>query len=178
MGAIDATRIYRAPGTLRRNPTAGSPPSGGTLLGTVSEVTLRIKRPDLQVPYEEYGGAIGEVIRGGWNITAMIRFRQWDDDAFKAIFGANIGKAGGFEIPDVVRAGRLGSSESSVLLYTPDDVLRPAILGFKCIPWFDETALEFMVRRELGIDVSFLLMQDSAASRRIVSVKPLASLVL
>ncbi|RKY16665.1 MAG: hypothetical protein DRQ55_17525 [Planctomycetota bacterium] len=130
--ASPATRnILRVPGKIVKDPTdlSAADPYGGTVLGDVHQITVRLKSQSYVLTAEEWGGAPWEVIHAGYPLFLAATLRGIDNDAMAAIFPDTVtGDPSGetnvrFRV-DNGRAGTLLSTKSMKLLFVPNASLR------------------------------------------------------
>jgi hypothetical protein len=162
--AVADPQTYRwVPGVFVAAPTdLTAPPScGGTQLGILADVVLKIVTGRHLVQYEEFG-CPGEIIRTGefWVIEAVLR--GWDTDAVTKLFpgvytGAVFGQTGGKQHPTAVRyPGKLAGDDAFKLLFVPDNYYEhEAIFIPRCVMSFAEevsAALDLVSERSFAVE--------------------------
>jgi hypothetical protein len=170
MASPNVRDILSVPGRLSYGPTnlTTAYPHGGTALGIVQEVYLKIDAPTMYVEAEEYGGekVEGFITREGCALGFILR--SWDRNALSILFpntvvGATAGKRR-VASPSTIRAGEPLSNRSVVLVFTPDDTDRHAMfLMRRALPAI-ETTTEVRLRldEEFGIPAIFHGIRDTS----------------
>ena len=175
----NASQILYAPGKLCYNPgdLGSAYPHGGTALGIVKSIALSPQVKLALVTAEEYGGAVVEAMPGtaeSWGLTCVLR--DFDADAVGKVFGNFAG--GVVTEPGANRAGRLMSSSSVVLCFSPNaPTIAPAVVFHRAIPLVQESAVLAMSRAaEFGVPISFLAIRSIAG--KTISMGPIGSIAL
>lgn len=173
MAAPDLVGILRAPGELIASPTdlTIATPYGGTRLGLVRDIVVRINQVTTMVRTEEFVTEVVETIEGGrdWKLSAALR--SFDRDAIQRVFPTTI--VGGETQQRVVtdggdaRTGARGSARAIPLLFAPDDAARrPAVLFHRAIPMVDAAAvLTLDLDQEAMIGVLFQAIRHGTSAR-------------
>lgn len=173
MSAPDLANLLRVPGRLSHTPTDLSTayPHGGTALGAVGKVDLRLLDPPFLVTAEEIGGAPVEVIEGGARYVLDAELREFEAAALAAIFPFYAaGAKGGPTLSHTAttsgqRAGlAIGSALSFVLVFTPDNPdEHPFLIFRRAVPAIQETAmLALRGNASFGIATRWYATPDSS----------------
>lgn len=175
MAAPSATNVIRSSGALYKNPSDLTS-SFGTALGAVAGVLVHADTPSYNVIAEEFDEP-AEVIPGGPRVFVAASMRaSLDADALAVAF-PDVQSGPVVRIPGGVRAGRLGSSSSMVLLFKATKSTDLSFVAYKAIPRLArETEIRFGLMREVTLEVVFECLRDS--SGRILHFGALADLAL
>lgn len=170
MSLLDPNSSLRVPGRLVADPTnvATAFPHGGTSLGLVRAISFRPGYLTEGLPFEEYGGKIGELIDGGESTRLGVVLVGFDDDMTSRIFpetsvGGGAGKRG-LKSSDATRAGRLGSASGFKLLFSPRDTANhPALILYNAVANFEEAGeIALGTEENVGIALVFEALRDTS----------------
>ena len=188
MSELQPSDIIHIPGRLIADPfdlsPASAPNFGGTPLGNVAEIVIRVTHFQEALRGEEFASEIIDVVEGADDIAVGAFLRGFDRDAITRIFSdATVSTLTGkpqIELPGVSKRGSFGSDNSFVLLFAPENFEEhPALLMYNAIPLVEETiqlSFSFDLSKEFGIPVLFQGIRDS--SNRIAHLKLLEDLAL
>jgi len=184
MGLPDLTRILTVPGRLCVAPAdlTVAFPHGGTALGLVRQIAIRILTARAEVVAEEYGIEAVEQLYLGQRWVLAGTMRSLDDDAVQRLFPSTaVGATTQHRVisyPGTERAGTLRSASSVVLCFSPDDLdHHPMVIFHRALPLLDEQAeLQAQLDAEMGAGFAFLAIR--AADGRAVSMGQREDLVL
>ena len=184
MALADPANSLRVAGRLCVGPTDISLPfpHGGTSLGVVADVVLRINQVLRPIDAEEFGGEIVDDLIGPQNPVVGFLLRGLENDAVEKLFPASVvgGVTGDRVIrePGGLRAGRLASTNATKLLFSPrQTAIHPAAIFFNAYPLFEETAeLRFTITDDIGFPMIFRATRDGTG--RIYEIAKLADIVL
>lgn len=163
MATPNVRDILRVPGKLCINPTnlTAAFPHGGTALGIVHDVAIRLEQPCQYITAEEYGNQKieGVIVTSGCSLGFILR--GWDNDCLNRLFpntflGGVTGKRYIVD-PGTIRPGERLTSRAVVLLFSPDDPNRhPMFEMFSAVPAVDETReIQMRMDEDFGIPVIF-----------------------
>lgn len=171
MASPNVRDISKFPGRLSMNPVslASAYPHGGTALGIVKAITIRLEHPYSFVTAEEFGAERVESIAGGTGVVLAAILHSYDNDMIGKVFantatGAASGKLVTAE-PGSNRAGHLLSGRSAVVVFTPDDEDRhPMLIVRRALPGIEEAAaMNMRLDEEFGLGVVFYGIRDTSA---------------
>lgn len=168
MGAPDATKVWRAPGTLVINPVNTTGPTyGGTILGIAHAARLVLRTVEDEVDAEEYGGEVTETVFLRREVRALVLIRGWDNDAITTLFGNTTLPASTKRLitePGATHAaGDLGTSRAVKLLFAPNDARQPAWYLPRALPQLEETdELNWSIANELNLAAVFRGVRNAA----------------
>lgn len=177
MGTPDVARILAGvPGRLCVGPMnlATAFPHGGTALGLVRELAVRVLTARAEVVAEEFGAEAVEQVYLGQRWALVGTMRSLDDDMVQRLFPATAtGTTTQHRVisyPGTARAGDLRSASSVVLCFSPDDLDRhPMVLFHRALPLVEEQAeLQARLDQEAGFAFAFLAIR--ATDGRAVSL--------
>lgn len=191
MSTRDVTGILRVPGRLYISPTNLGivAPYGGTELGAVRQVALRLRRNAFRVEAEEFDETV-ELIYGAMKVVGLaVNLRQaLDPTAIATIFpSTSTGASTGSKVIDIpgtgaqARAGSLGSAAAVKLLFAADDAANhPSIILYSAMPAFEENEVEIMstILSERGLPVVFIPKRDASSPPRVGKIGKLADLAV
>lgn len=188
MAAPEVLEALRVPGQLIVGPTltTGGIPFGGTRLGLVRNVVLRMKEGRVEITAEELGVEVVDYVLTGADYQIAFALRGWDADAWSTVFpNTTLGALGGqtgVVAPGPVEPGRLGSSRAVKLLFAPDDTARhPAVYFPAAIPLAAETqevALSKAKPSEYLIMAAFRATRDGHGTGRQAQIQLIEDLTL
>lgn len=180
MGDRNVNVVLRAPGRLSYGCTnlLLAWPHGGTRLGFVADVKLRLRREDFAVEDEAFGFEIIEKVQGGENAGLGAVLNVWDSDAIGLVFpNASVGAVTQervVEAPGANVAGVLRSARGVVLVFTPEgcthaksatapDARVPFIVFYRALPDVEGSA-DVALRRDqdFGVPVIFDGIRDTS----------------
>lgn len=185
MGVSDVTKIQKIPGKLVVDPTnlAAAFPYGGTELGAVRQVALKLRYQALDVPAEEFDEPC-EFLLGACKVLGLgAVLRQYDDKVLTTVFpststGSSSGEKG-VDWPGTARAGALGSARAVKLLFVPNNSAHPGILLYKAVPCFTgEVEVMHEILGESAFAVLFRAMRDAASPPKVGVRKKLVDMTL
>ena len=187
MSARDATKIIRVPGRLAVAPTnlATAFPHGGTELGAVRAVALRLRQRDFDVVAEEFDEVV-ETVHGAMRVVGLAcLLRQFDDTVIAKVFpSTSTGSSSGskvIDIPGTARAGRLASATAVKYVFTPDNQTdHQAIILYKADAALETDGAEIMchMMQERVLPVVFKPIRDTSSPARVCKIGKLADLSL
>lgn len=177
MAAPDAGSILRVPGYLVWNPTdlgltTGDPPAyGGTLLGTVRDISFRPQIQYRDIWAEEFGSIVDRIYCGEKAILRAV-LRHDDADMITQVAARSVA-SGSSGIRWLFRPGgttantRAGTSlfanAGRLLFAARARTAHPFLLLRNAIPLIDEAAeLQMQTGLEYGLAVAFLGTPDSS----------------
>jgi hypothetical protein len=150
-------------------------PHGGTALGEKRAATVEPNQDYEVVLAEEFGGEVVEAIDAageGWAIAAIMR--GYDDDVISRFFPntavGTVTQRRLITAPGTVRAGRLMSASSVVLVFTPDALDdQPMFVFHRAIPMLKSTGMMRLADPDpFEIGVAFQAIRNT--SGRAVSI--------
>ena len=186
MAAPDVLEALRVPGELIVGPTVttGGLPFGGTRLGLVRDVKLRVLEGRVNITAEELGVEVVDYVLTGSDYRLAFALRGWDADAWGQVFpNTTLGALGGqtgVVAPGPVEPGRLGSSRAVQLLFAPDDTARhPAVYFPAAIPLAAESQEVSVTRQnEFLVLAAFHATRDGHGTGRLAQVQLIEDLTL
>jgi hypothetical protein len=94
---------------------------GGTLIGLVGEIAVRVTVAEKEVMAREYGGRVVEVFRGATDIRIEAALRSWDADAIGLLApGVTTSTATGFPVMSFPASTHaLGTDRAAGILIAP-----------------------------------------------------------
>lgn len=138
---------------------------GGTLLGTVQHLNIRISRRLDPIVAEEFGMSFWDAVALDSEITLNGTFTTWDEDAAHRIF---LGATTGSGTPVVTETdddyvGKLvGATENEVLLWLPNnDTADPAAIFYRPVLWSSPKPIFFSGRKALIVGANWICSRDS-----------------
>ena len=154
MTAPNLAALLRVPGRLIVSPTdfLAASPYGGTILGMVRGVEVRMDIRSNLVTAEEWGGVTTEVVYAGETVVLAAILREWDSDAVASVFpyaasGAATGRRVASQTVDAgTRAGTRRTAAGIVFAPLAADA-HPWVYFPAAIPLLDQS-----VRFGLGLD--------------------------
>lgn len=172
MAAPDLARVLRVGGRLAVNPSnlASAWPHGGTGLGLVQDVAIRVRSSVHEIAEEPWGIEPSEVILGGESVALVAALRTWDATALATVFPS--GATGSVTGERVVtypgaswKAGTQLYAGRVVLLFTPtDQENHPAALFYAACPVLDDdVSLRLQLDQEHLVAVRFVCARDASA---------------
>lgn len=174
MSVPTAKDLMRVPAELVWNPTSllTAYPHGGSALGLMRDIDIRLGVQKSDVTAEEWGGVVVDSVYLGESIVLAAVLRSFDPDALNIIhpntsLGA-VTKArkvkGHVAGSGINRAGLLLSTRAGKLVVSPRDPDdSPMLVLYNAIPVIDADALlSYCFSKELGVLVAFIGTPDSA----------------
>jgi len=145
-----------ASGTLIQGASSVTGPTyGGTILGTMQEVTLIVDDILVPLPHPEYGDRAGDYLIMGQEIILSTLISDWDPDAVAAAFpnvaAGSVSHPKSGNIPVVTwgptlttGVGDLLSARASTLLLVPKDSARhPGLFIYEALPSMRQSRLNW-----------------------------------
>ena len=171
-----ASNIIHIPADLIKDPTSLDPSTapdfGGTILGNVSEVVLRVTHRQEALRAEEYANEVVEVVEGSDDVVLGAFLRGFDKDAIQTIFRdadqSSLTGQARVQFPGATtRASSFGSDRAiKLLLAAKNYEEHPSLIIYNAIPLLDEAAqlrFSFNNTNEYGLPVVFQGIRDSSA---------------
>jgi hypothetical protein len=174
MSTPNARDLLRVPAELVWNPTSllTAYPHGGSALGLVRDLEIRLNVQTSSVVAEEWGGQVVDEIYLCESIVLTAVLRSFDADAISALFpNTSLGAVtkarkvkGHVAGSGINRAGLLLSTRAGKLVVSPRDVDEaPMLVIYNAIPVVDADALlPYCWSKELGLLVAFKGTPDSS----------------
>ena len=170
MATPDVRRALKVSGRICWDPTSlsGTYPFGGTALGLVRGVALRVRETNHVIRAEEFGGVAVDAIYAGEEYVLAAVLSSWDVDAVAQSFldhatGATTARPviQSRVATDAVRSGALVSDRAGILYFAPDSDQHPGVLFRKALPMRQESAeWAFNLASEFGIPHIWLAVPD------------------
>jgi hypothetical protein len=166
---LDPASSLRVPGRLAADPTnlGIAYPHGGADLGLVRAIVFRPGFLSERLPFEEFGGKIGEVLHGGQTPRLGVVLVGFTDALTQRVFpetvvGGTQGKRG-IRSTSATNAGRLGSAGGFKLLFSPRDTANhPALVLYNAVPLVEDVAeVALNTEENTGIAVVFEALRDA-----------------
>ena len=185
MSARDQTKIIRAPGRLFLNPTtiSGSAPYGGTELGAVRKVAVRLRQRSHDVIGEEFDEPV-EFLKGGFRIVGLAcLLRQYDNTVVSTVFpSTSTGASSGDKVIDDPGTARpaLGSATSNKILFVPENATaHPSVILYRADATLEgEVELMHTIQEERALAVLFKALRDGSTPARRGKMGKLADLAV
>jgi hypothetical protein len=166
--------LARVPAELVWNPTdlMTAYPHGGSALGLIRDIDIRLGLQKSDVVAEEWGGIVVDSAYLGESVVLTAVLREQDNDAVNTLFlNTSLGaltKArkvkGHASGGGINRAGLLLSTRAGKLVVSPRDVDdSPMFVLYNALPVVDPDALlQYCWSKELGVLVAFIGTPDSS----------------
>lgn len=170
MSLLAFTTSLRVPGRLCADPTnlALAFPHGGTDLGLVRAIRFRPGFLSERLPFEEFGGKIGETVHGGQTPRLGVVLLGFTDAMSQRVFpetfvGATLAKRG-IRSTSATLAGRLGSASTFKLLFSPRHTAdHPGLILYAASAIVEEIEeVPLNTEEGVGLAVVFEALKDSA----------------
>lgn len=182
MAARDLTKILRTPGRLVKDPSTNVAfPYGGTELGAVDEVVLRVRQNVVLVHAEEFREDVeGIVTSQQWELDCNLRAALADDDVKTLLFlNTDTGASSGEEILVLPGAATqlpgaaLLSASGFELAFIPDDTTNHYVIQMhRALPVIRQDAeITFGADGDAVLPVRFVAIRSASDAQITIAKK-------